>query len=815
MTRGIHTPLPTPPPGRQTTRTRDRNKFEALPSLNVAAITSFKTTPFVTAKDIRIIRPVTGLCCDCLPISKKELLPDLVKENGVCNILNVKPYLRNAGWLQKRFPVTAYCLQKRAYHQYPDISMSVFVNNRLLEAIQKTSIAWYSQSYKVGGKDIQEIQKSIVLTAKKTLQRMKACISSSLINFTGWFLLSFLSTFLNNILVHRGQMSMIRSATEKKIPMIYLPLHRSHLDYILITFILCHYELRAPFVAAGDNLDIPFFNSLMRGLGGFFIRRRLDKKSGEKDIVYRTLLHTYLEELLKHNEGMEFFIEGGRSRSGKTNLPKGGLLSIITESCSKGLIPDAYIVPVSISYDKIIDGNFYREQMGLPKITENFWRAMKGIFNVLIGDYGSVRVDFCQPFSMKEFIARHQVTNKVDENVLVLVDSSPEIAPVKVASYPCLRQAPCSTTDEDRLIVQYLAEHVLHTAITSTSLMSTNLVCFLLLTKHRSGTRISEITNSLEQLVREIRQVGRDIGFCGDMRDVVHSALSLLGTKLILVEPNPADEEDLCLKPNLKLPYVFELMYYGNAVLYVYLLESVVTVAVMYLTKSNFACSEAQESEETTKEEIIFTSEEICRLLQQEFIFVPPCKNLKKELSEVIESFKMREILYQDEQYENKQYDYHEKQWSKSLSDSLSWEDDYDDEDAMGVQEEKYKVNINRKHIRDRLRFLLSIIAPTLESYLTTATYINLYLKTETAEEDFMLRLNSFSKSLVSDHKLIYNESCAMDSLKTCVKSFQKLGILDSCTAGNLRIVGLSEIFNVKDRLMHYIRLLEVIKTIS
>ena len=47
--------------------------------------------------------------------------------------------------------------------------------------------------------------------------------------------------------------------------MIYLPLHRSHLDYILITFILWNYDIRAPYVAAGDNMDIPFFRSVGMG----------------------------------------------------------------------------------------------------------------------------------------------------------------------------------------------------------------------------------------------------------------------------------------------------------------------------------------------------------------------------------------------------------------------------------------------------------------------------------------------------------------------------------------------------------------------
>jgi glycerol-3-phosphate O-acyltransferase 1/2 len=70
-----------------------------------------------------------------------------------------------------------------------------------------------------------------------------------------------------------------------------LPTHRSHLDYILVTWIMYNTDIRAPHVAAGDNLIIPIFGPLMRGLGGYFIRRKIDKY-GKKDHIYRAVLHT-------------------------------------------------------------------------------------------------------------------------------------------------------------------------------------------------------------------------------------------------------------------------------------------------------------------------------------------------------------------------------------------------------------------------------------------------------------------------------------------------------------------------------------------
>lgn len=194
---------------------------------------------------------------------------------------------------------------------------------------------------------------------------------------------------------------MLKEAGDSSLPLVFLPLHRSHLDYILISFILLNNNVRAPLVAAGDNLRIPFFGSLLRGLGAFFIKRRVDPISGRKDLVYKAILHTYMNECLKAGHNMEFFLEGGRTRTGKPCMPKYGVLSVIVDSFMDGSIEDALLVPVSVNYEKLVDGNFVREQLGQPKEMETFKSAIKGIWHVLNSNYGMMRIDFNQPFSLR------------------------------------------------------------------------------------------------------------------------------------------------------------------------------------------------------------------------------------------------------------------------------------------------------------------------------------------------------------------------------------------------------------------------------
>lgn len=104
---------------------------------------------------------------------------------------------------------------------------------------------------------------------------------------------------------------------------------------------------------------------------------------------------------LRAGHNIEFFLEGGRTRTGKPCMPKYGVFSVILESFIDGTIEDALLVPVSINYEKLIDGNFVREQLGQPKEIETFSNAVKGIWKVLNSNYGNMRVDFSQPFSLR------------------------------------------------------------------------------------------------------------------------------------------------------------------------------------------------------------------------------------------------------------------------------------------------------------------------------------------------------------------------------------------------------------------------------
>lgn len=171
---------------------------------------------------------------------------------------------------------------------------------------------------------LDEMKKHHERRAKRVLLDMRSTISDLMLRITSWVLYKLLPCFLSGVVAHPAQVDMLKAASAKapEAPVIFLPLHRSHLDYILVSFILLNNDIRSPIVAAGNNLRIPVFGGLLRYLGAFFIKRKIDPVAGKKDIVYRAVLHTYVQHALMAGHNVEFFVEGGRTRTGKPCMPK-------------------------------------------------------------------------------------------------------------------------------------------------------------------------------------------------------------------------------------------------------------------------------------------------------------------------------------------------------------------------------------------------------------------------------------------------------------------------------------------------------------
>jgi len=180
---------------------------------------------------------------------------------------------------------------------------------------------------------------------------------------------------------------------------IYVPCHRSHIDYLLLSYVLYHNGLTPPHIAAGKNLNLPVIGNLLRKGGAFFMRR-----SFQNDTLYKTIFEEYLRQLLKKGYSVEYFIEGTRSRTGRILKPKTGMLRMTTQSFLEHSVRNIAFVPVYFGYERILEARTYNdERKGTQKIPESFADIFK-IFRSFKNNFGTVRVNFSRPIELSSYM---------------------------------------------------------------------------------------------------------------------------------------------------------------------------------------------------------------------------------------------------------------------------------------------------------------------------------------------------------------------------------------------------------------------------
>lgn len=227
--------------------------------------------------------------------------------------------------------------------------------------------------------------------AAKILRKMRGRTSGTVIAFFRRFLTPLITKVFQGIDVTGVEKLRDTIADE---PVILLPNHRSHFDYLLLSFVMYRENLPLPYIAAGDNLNFFPAGALLRRAGGFFIRRKSDR-----DPLYRFVLEGYITYLMKQGHLIAFFLEGGRSRSGLPLQPKIGLLKYIVSAVREGERKGAALVPVSITYDRLPEErSIVAELSGEKKRRESFFELLRAA-NIFRKRFGSVNVSFGEKIS--------------------------------------------------------------------------------------------------------------------------------------------------------------------------------------------------------------------------------------------------------------------------------------------------------------------------------------------------------------------------------------------------------------------------------
>jgi glycerol-3-phosphate O-acyltransferase len=273
-------------------------------------------------------------------------------------------------------------------------------------------------------------------------------------------------------------------------PIVLCPSHKSYVDFLMLPVVLYDHGMTPPHVAAGINLAFWPFDKLARRGGAFFIRRKV-----KGDRVYTAVLRAYVKHLLRDRFPQEFYVEGGRSRSGKLLFPKTGLVSMEVDAWLEGAADDVVFVPVAIDYEKLIEAASYaRELAGGEKEKESL-RGLLGAVRVLARRYERVYVQFEEPISLRE-IAEARLGGSAGQ--LAVDDAwSGESArePARDAA-----GAAGSPAEAKRRLVQTLANRIAYGISRAVTITPVGLVAAALLSHTRRGIGAPQVARRIELL---------------------------------------------------------------------------------------------------------------------------------------------------------------------------------------------------------------------------------------------------------------------------------------------------------------------------
>ncbi|XP_045780530.1 glycerol-3-phosphate acyltransferase 1, mitochondrial isoform X2 [Maniola jurtina] len=766
---------------RQAVRARRRHnadvyaKLDAEYASRTSSLYRLKEEPQVPTPQPET-RPPAGLACSrCAPLSRESWKDPKSEASGsVINILDIgRQTFANGGVVARYLCDLAQCVHLVKY-DFKDVVPSVVKDERFQRAIEDTT---HEEMKKMAnGTHKSEdtyttTRRRVEARAMKVLANISSAMSTHVLRLVAWVCHKAVRRIAGGGCGTRAAcVERLRRAKAAGLPLVFVPLHRSHFDYILVTFTLYLTGLRPPLVAAGDNMRIPFFGWFLRGCGAFFIRRRVDGSEYHGDPIYKSALRAYILNSLAANNNLEFFIEGGRTRTGKPQLPKAGILSVIMDAYNDGTIDDALLVPVTLNYDRLVDGNFVREQLGMPKQMETFWSALRGIWRTLNTNHGSIRVDFNQPISLKELVTSFQKYNYLKAPIERALTPPNNNLAVNLDRQILYNHSHSSLFGDDvstdqKMMVEAIGRHLVYDAAQSTALMCTNVVSYVLLTEQRRGCSLSQLQASVSERGKALKRAGRDLGYTGEDHLVTKRALEMLGNTLVRVEGSGANRT---VRAHASVPAALELSYYANALVAHYAAPAIVATALESIVFK-------QNSDENTvrHSELMEAALQLSEILSQEFILCAPCTRIEERLQEALE-----ELIAQDILSDTKAPDALEEQrWSRRFA--KNFDDDDDEEDEFRPDPTrliKYKISKSPEALAERRR-LVQTIRPLLEGYAATCRCV----RDATQKEVVGAALDSLLESF-AQNRMVYGEAVSTDAIRNCLRLLRQWGVIEMYT---------------------------------
>ncbi|KJH49464.1 Acyltransferase [Dictyocaulus viviparus] len=302
---------------------------------------------------------------------------------------------------KREFPLNTFYANAKKPRSYEEIFSSVLTSPKVTEAIEEEAVR--------RGLPVLKIQED----AKSILKIMAHNWGLSSTRTFGYVLVKVLERIFDAIYVNVEQLKRIRELCRSE-SIVFMPSHRTYLDFLLLSVFCFDYEVPLPAIAAGmDFANSWFMSEILRRCGAFYIKRSIGQ-----DRLYWAILSEYVQTHIIHSERpVEFFIEGTRSRVGKSLYPKYGLLQMVLEPFLKGKVYDIVVIPVTTNYDKLLEELPYSyELLGFPKPKESTTALIKA-HQFLNERYGRCFMTFGEPISVRDYFGmslnRSSIVNQV------------------------------------------------------------------------------------------------------------------------------------------------------------------------------------------------------------------------------------------------------------------------------------------------------------------------------------------------------------------------------------------------------------------
>lgn len=296
-------------------------------------------------------------------------------------------------------------------------------------------------------------------TAKRNFEAIAARYSPSVVGFTAPVLHWVFNRIYDGVEVDEAGLERAMKAAAHA-PVVLTPSHKSHVDYLIMSYVLFQRGYTVPLVAAGANLSFFPLGPFLRRGGAFFLRR-----SFKGDKLYTAVFKAYLKKLVHDGIHHEFFPEGGRSRTGKLLPPKLGLFTWLVDAVLEGARNDLLFVPVAIDYEKVVEGASYRAELAGGEKKPEDLKALLSAPSVLTENYGRIHLTFDEPVSLARLMKERGVDPR------------------------------SASEDQKKALVRALGHRVMHGISRVSTVTPHALLASSLLAHRRRGVSVREITD--------------------------------------------------------------------------------------------------------------------------------------------------------------------------------------------------------------------------------------------------------------------------------------------------------------------------------